>query len=78
MITLAIMKYQISRGGKGTKKTSGVKIMISTMHVIPIINRESSLDLTNELQPAWAKAANKTMKKTIEVFKILSCKISNN
>ena len=78
MITLAIIKYQILRGGNGTKKTSGVKIMISTMEVIPIINRESSLDLTNELQPAWAKAANRIMKKIIEEFKILNCKFSNN
>ena len=71
------MKYQISIGGKGTKKTSGVKIMISTIEVIPMINNGSLLDLTNELQPAWAKAANRTMKKIIEVFKILSCKFSN-
>ena len=78
MITLAIMKYQISKEGSGTKKTSGKKIIISTMEVIPIINSESSLDLTNELQPAWAKAANRTMKKIIEVFKILSCRFSNN
>ena len=72
------MKYQISIGGKGTKKTSGVKIMISAIEVIPMINNGSLLDLTNELQPAWAKAANKTMKKIIDVFKILSFKFSNN
>ena len=66
------MKYQILIGGKGTNKTSGVKIMISTIEVIPMINNGSLLDLTNELQPAWVKAANKTMKKTIEVFKILN------
>jgi len=72
------MEYQISIGGKGTNKTRGVKIMISTMEVIPMINSGSLLDLTNELQPAWAKAANRTMKKIIEVFKILSCKFSNN
>ena len=72
------MKNQILREGKGTKKISGAKTTISTMEVIPMINNGSLLDLTNELQPAWAKAANKTMKKIIEVFKILSCKLSNN
>ena len=41
------------------------------MEVITIINKGSLLDLTNELQPAWAKAANKTIKKIIDVFKIL-------
>ena len=72
------MKNQISREGRGTKKISGAKTMISTMEVIPMINSGSLLDLTNELQPAWAKAANRIMKKIIEVFKILSCRLSNN
>ena len=30
------------------------------------------------LHPAWHKAANKINKKTIEVFKILHFKLSNN
>ena len=71
------MKNQISSGGNGTNKTSGINIIISTMEVIPMMNNGSLFDLTSELQPAWANAANKTMKKIIEVFKILTCKYFN-
>ena len=76
-MTLAIIKYHISRDGKGTKKTKGVKTIISTMQVIPIILKDL-WRLTIVLHPAWQKAANKINKKTTEVFKILSCKVSNN
>ena len=76
-MTLAIIKYHISKEGKGTKKTRGVKTTISTMQVIPIMLKDL-WSLTIVLHPAWHKAANKINKKTIEVFKILSCKFSNN
>jgi hypothetical protein len=76
-MTLAIIKYHISKGGKGTKKTRGVKTTISTMLVIPIMLKELCC-LTIVLHPAWHKAANKINKKTIEVFKISNCKLSNN
>ena len=74
---LAIIKYHISKEGKGTKKTRGVKTIISTMQVIPIMLKDLWY-LTIVLHPAWHKAANKINKKTIEVFKILNCKFSNN
>ena len=76
-MTLTIIKYHISKDGKGTKKTRGVKTTISTMLVIPIMLKELWY-LTIVLHPAWHKAANKINKKTIEVFKMLSCKFSNN
>ena len=76
-MTLAIIKYHISKEGKGTKKTKGVKTIISTMQVIPIMLKEL-WRLTIVLHPAWHKAANKINKKTIEVFKILNFKLSNN
>ena len=76
-MTLAIIKYHISNAGKGTKKTRGVKTIISTMQVIPIILKDL-WRLTIVLHPAWHKAANKINKKTIEVFKLLSCKSANN
>ena len=75
-MTLAIIKYHISKDGKGTKKTRGVKTTISTMLVIPIMLKELWC-LIIVLHPAWHKAANKINKKIIEVFKILSCKFSN-
>ena len=55
-----------------------VDTIISIIEVIPIINNGSLFDLTSELQPAWAKAANKTMKKIIDVFNILKWIFSNN
>ena len=76
-MTLAIIKYHISIDGKGTKKTKGVKTIISTMQVIPIMLKDLWY-LTIVLHPAWHKAANKINKKTIEVFKILNFKLSNN
>jgi hypothetical protein len=76
-MTLAIIKYQISKGGKGTKKTRGEKTIISTMQVIPLMPKELWC-LTIVLHPAWHKAANRINKKTIEVFKILNFKLSNN
>ena len=76
-MTLAIIKYHISRDGKGTKKTRGVKTIISTMQVIPIMLKDLWC-LTIVLHPAWHKAANKINKKTIEVFKMLNCKFFNN
>jgi len=76
-MTLAIIKYHIFKGGKGTKKTRGVKTIISTMQVIPIMLKDL-WRLTIVLHPAWHKAANKINKKTIEVFKILNFKLSNN
>ena len=57
-MTLAIIKYHISKGGKGTKKTRGVKTIISTMQVIPIILKDLCR-LTIVLHPAWQNAANK-------------------
>ena len=57
-MTLAIIKYHISKGGKGTKKTRGVKTIISTMQVIPIILKDL-WRLTIVLHPAWQNAANK-------------------
>ena len=76
-MTLAIIKYHISKEGKGTKKTRGVKTIISTKLVIPIMLKDLWC-LTIVLHPAWHKAANKINKKTIEVFKSLSCKSANN
>ena len=76
-MTLVIIKYHISKDGKGTKKTRGVKTTISTMQVIPIMLKELWC-LTIVLHPAWHKAANRINKKTIEVFKLLSCKSANN
>ena len=57
-MTLAIIKYHISKGGKGTKKTRGVKTIISTMQVIPIILKDL-WRLTIVLHTAWQNAANK-------------------
>ena len=76
-MTLAKIKYHISKDGKGTKKTKGEKTRISTKLVIPIMLKDLWY-LTIVLHPAWHKAANKINKKTIEVFKILNCKFSNN
>ena len=76
-MTLAIIKYHISKGGKGTKKTRGVKTIISTMQVIPIMLKDLWC-LTIVLHPAWQNAANRINKKTKEVFKILNFKLSNN
>jgi len=68
-MTLAIIKYHISKGGKGTKKTSGVKTTISTMQVIPIMLKDL-WRLTIVLHPAWHKAANKINKKIKVVDKL--------
>ena len=76
-MTLAKIKYHISKGGKGTKKTRGVNTTISTMLVIPIMLNEL-WRLTIVLQVAWHSAANKINKKTIEVFKLFSFKFFNN
>ena len=57
-MTLAIIKYHISKEGKGTKKTRGVKTTTSTIQVIPIILKDLCL-LTIVLHPAWQNAANK-------------------
>jgi len=50
-MTLAIIKYHISKEGKGTKKTRGVKTTISTMQVIPIMLKDL-WRLTIVLHPA--------------------------
>ena len=55
-MTLAIIKYHISKEGKGTKKTRGVNTTISTMLVIPIMLKELWC-LTIVLHPAWQRAA---------------------
>ena len=68
-MTLAIIKYHISKGGKGTKKTKGKKTIISTKLVIPIMLKER-WRLTIVLHPAWHKAANKINEKIKVVDKL--------
>ena len=68
-MTLAIIKYHISKGGKGTKKIRGVKTTISTIQVIPIMLKDL-WRLTIVLHPAWHKAANKINKKIKVVDKL--------
>ena len=68
-MTLAVIKYHISKGGKGTKKIRGVKTTISTIQVIPIMLKDL-WRLTIVLHPAWHKAANKINKKIKVVDKL--------
>ena len=68
-MTLAMIKYHISKGGKGTKKIRGVKTTISTIQVIPIMLKDL-WRLTIVLHPAWHKAANKINKKIKVVDKL--------
>jgi|AP45_3_1055517.scaffolds.fasta_scaffold200169_2 hypothetical protein len=72
------MKYQISRGGKGTKNIKGVKKTISITLVNPMIPRGLLCDLIIELHPAWQRAAQRSKKNTIDVFKVLICKFFNS
>ena len=68
-MTLAMIKYHISKGGKGTKKIRGVKTTISTIQVIPIMLKDL-WRLTIVLHPAWHKAANKINEKIKVVDKL--------
>ena len=68
-MTLAMIKHHISKDGKGTKKTRGVKTTISTIQVIPIMLKDL-WRLTIVLHPAWHKAANKINKKIKVVDKL--------
>jgi|TARA_B100000745_G_scaffold6213_1_gene5205 hypothetical protein len=72
------MKYQISRGGKGTKNIKGVKKTISITLVNPMIPRGLLCDLIMELHPAWQRAAQRSKKNTTDVFKVLICKFFNS
>ena len=73
-----MMKYQISRDGKGTKNIKGVKKIISITLVNPMIPRGLLCDLIMELHPAWKRAAQRSKKNTTDVFKVLICKFFNS
>ena len=56
-MVVAIKKYQISKGGNGTKNVKGKKINNSIIEVIPINDSGIELDFIKALQHAWKKAA---------------------